>query len=101
MTARVPSRPKVIFVADAGRTVGGGHVMRCLTLARALDRLGAECAFAATHEAAAVLDAFAAPRIRRFHAPSSDLAVLIAVAAQAARTWGADFAVIDHYRASP
>jgi UDP-2,4-diacetamido-2,4,6-trideoxy-beta-L-altropyranose hydrolase len=100
MTARVPARAKVIFLADAGRAVGGGHVMRCLTLAAALDRLGAECAFAATHEARAILDAFADPRIRRFAAPSSDLDVLVSFAAEAAQTWGADFAVIDHYQAS-
>jgi UDP-2,4-diacetamido-2,4,6-trideoxy-beta-L-altropyranose hydrolase len=95
----VNSAPRVLFVADAGRAVGGGHVMRCLTLAGALRRAGADCAFAATPEAAGVLDGFAGDDIRRFAAPASDPAALCALAAQAARTWGADFAVLDHYGA--
>jgi UDP-2,4-diacetamido-2,4,6-trideoxy-beta-L-altropyranose hydrolase len=93
--------PRVLFVADAGRAVGGGHVMRCLTLAGALTRAGSDCAFAATPEAAAILDGFAGPEIRRFAVPSGDPALLCALAAQAARTWGARFAVLDHYGAGP
>ncbi len=64
--------PRILFVADAGPAVGGGHVMRCLTLAGALRRAVAECGFVATAEAEAVLDGFAAPEIRRFKAPSGD-----------------------------
>ena len=51
--------PRILFIANAGPSVGGGHVMRSLTLARALQAEGATCAFAATPEVAAVLDAFA------------------------------------------
>ena len=27
----LPARPRILFFADAGPEVGGGHVMRCLT----------------------------------------------------------------------
>jgi len=59
------SGPRILFVVDAGPSVGGGHVMRSLTLARALEAHGATCVFVGPPAVAEVLDAFAAetPRI--------------------------------------
>ncbi|XBQ16429.1 MAG: UDP-2,4-diacetamido-2,4,6-trideoxy-beta-L-altropyranose hydrolase [Oceanicaulis sp.] len=37
--------PRVLFRCDAGPEIGGGHVMRCLTLANELASRGAEIAF--------------------------------------------------------
>lgn len=52
-------RPRILFIANAGPAVGGGHVMRSLSLARALGEHGAECIFLAPPVIAGILDAFA------------------------------------------
>jgi UDP-2,4-diacetamido-2,4,6-trideoxy-beta-L-altropyranose hydrolase len=51
--------PRVVFLPDYGPTVGGGHVMRSLTLAGALAERGARCAFAVSDETAARVRTFA------------------------------------------
>lgn len=51
--------PRILLVCDAGPSVGGGHVMRSLTLAHALMDAGADCAFLARPAVETVLDAFA------------------------------------------
>jgi len=86
--------PRILFVADAGPAVGGGHVMRGLTLARALQDKGAACAFVATPAAAAVLDAFGAD-VARVETEAEAPAALVEAAARAARTF--DAVVVDHY----
>lgn len=50
--------PLILFLPDFGPAIGGGHVMRSLTLARALNALGARCAFAVNEDTAALLSAF-------------------------------------------
>jgi len=89
---------RILFVADAGAKVGGGHVMRCLTLAGALTRAGGACAFAATPAVRAVIDAFAETPVEIL-AIEDDLsaAELAAGAATAARSWAASAIVADHY----
>lgn len=51
--------PRILFVCDAGPMVGGGHVMRSLTLARSLAARGAACAFKAAPAVSDILRAFA------------------------------------------
>ncbi|MDO8295488.1 MAG: UDP-2,4-diacetamido-2,4,6-trideoxy-beta-L-altropyranose hydrolase [Caulobacter sp.] len=75
--------PRILFVCDAGPGVGGGHVMRCLTLAGALAAKGAACAFVRTPEAADILARYA---------PDMPL-----VGEDAA----ADLVVLDSYRMAP
>lgn len=50
----------VIFRADAGLTIGTGHVMRCLTLANALAQSGAVCTFLCRPHKGHLLDRIAA-----------------------------------------
>lgn len=85
-------RPRILFIANAGPDVGGGHVMRSLTLARALIAKGAACAFLATPPVAAVLDAFG-PDIDREEATGVDAEHL----ADAATGVQFDAVVFDHY----
>ena len=86
------SGPRILFVADAGPQVGGGHVMRSLTLARALVAEGASVAFAATQATDALLDAFApeTPRRPTLSTTPQDLAQALAGEAFEA-------VVFDHY----
>ena len=53
--ARAPAR--VVFRCDAAVAMGSGHVMRCLTLARALKAEGTECHFICRAHPGHLLDA--------------------------------------------
>ncbi|MBW8815705.1 MAG: UDP-2,4-diacetamido-2,4,6-trideoxy-beta-L-altropyranose hydrolase [Caulobacterales bacterium] len=81
------SGPRILFVVNAGPTVGGGHVMRSLTLARALEGQGAATVFAGPRAMAELLDAFS---------PDSSRQVADDAAAAAARETF-DAIVFDHY----
>jgi UDP-2,4-diacetamido-2,4,6-trideoxy-beta-L-altropyranose hydrolase len=84
--------PRILFVVNAGPEVGGGHVMRSLTLARALAERGAGCAFLGAPGVESVLQAFA-PDVDRVAAEGEDaFAVLEATNAAAF-----DAVVFDHY----
>ena len=66
---------KLLFVVDASAEIGGGHVMRALTLARALQTRGAEVAFKTTPEGHALLDVFASDMPRAESAEDFDALV--------------------------
>lgn len=85
--------PRVAFRLDASGAIGGGHAMRCLSLARALADRGAECLFLVNEEAAAVVPALAGTACRVV-GPDPDAAV---AALRAAWPGGADAAVCDLY----
>jgi UDP-2,4-diacetamido-2,4,6-trideoxy-beta-L-altropyranose hydrolase len=89
---------RILFLADAGAEVGGGHVMRCLTLARALTARGAECAFVESRAAAPILRRFGWPaQTLLAMADAEDLDALIASAEDFAERLEVDAVVVDHY----
>jgi len=71
--------------------------MRCLSLAGALAKRGAVCAFVATPAVAAILAKFGDPAIQALPAPGGDTASLARAAAGLAADWGAAVVVLDHY----
>jgi UDP-2,4-diacetamido-2,4,6-trideoxy-beta-L-altropyranose hydrolase len=94
------SQRRVLVFPDSGPRVGGGHVMRCLTLARALTQRGASCAFAATPSTQAILAAFGAPDIQTFPVigePEESAAQAVSWAS----AFHADWVLLDHYGLEP
>jgi len=90
--------PRILFLADAGAEVGGGHVMRCLTLARSLAERGAECAFVESRAAAPILRRFGWPaQTLLAMADAQDLDALVDYASRFADLFSADAVVVDHY----
>lgn len=86
------SRPRILFLANAGPQVGGGHVMRSLTLARTFHDRGADICFLASPEVQRVLDVFG-PDMKTTSVASPEPAPIIAAAGGLAF----DAVVFDHY----
>ncbi|MAK83706.1 UDP-2,4-diacetamido-2,4,6-trideoxy-beta-L-altropyranose hydrolase [Phenylobacterium sp.] len=84
--------PRVLFIANAGPEVGGGHVMRSLTLAAALTERGARVEFMADSHVEAILAAYA-PDLPRRAAASMAPDVLADLAGRQAF----EAVVFDHY----
>ena len=96
----MPQAPRILFLADAGPEVGGGHVVRCLTLARALGERGAECAFVESRAAAQVLGRFGWPsQAVVAMANTESLEGLVQWGRTFAKTFAPDVVVVDHYGA--
>lgn len=88
-------KPRAIFRADASPAIGGGHVMRCLTLADALADRGWYCAFACGLGAAETVPGLVASRHEK-----RDLALDEAADPMTLRRYwpsGADLLIVDHY----
>ncbi|MBI5164712.1 MAG: UDP-2,4-diacetamido-2,4,6-trideoxy-beta-L-altropyranose hydrolase [Magnetospirillum sp.] len=85
-----------VFRCDASPTIGGGHVMRCLTLAQALMERGWRVAFAVADGTARTVSAVMRPGVTVVELPPA-----ATLADEAALTMGAmpavDLLVVDHY----
>ena len=89
---------RTLFLADAGPEVGGGHVMRCLTLARMLVERGGECAFVESRAAAPILRRFGWPaQTLLAMIGAEDVAGLLTFAAGLADRFDPQLIVVDHY----
>lgn len=88
--------PSILFVVDGAPEIGGGHVMRALTLSHALQGKGAAVSFAATPFVGTLLDRFGGAGIGRTPAPGDDLPAFAEAATDAARDF--DAVVFDHFR---
>jgi len=88
--------PAILFVVDGAPEIGGGHVMRALTLSDALQGKGATVSFAATPFVGALLDRFGGAGNGRTPATGDDLPAFAEAAADAARDF--DAVVFDHFR---
>ena len=73
--------PLAIFRADASAIMGGGHVMRCLSVASALSAMGWQCRFHTMAESVRVVPALAGYELR----PADEIPDR------------ADLAIFDHY----
>lgn len=91
--------PRFLFRADASAAIGSGHLMRCLTLARALRRDGAEVAFVGRDAPGSLLDRVAAEgfALHPLSGPFDREADAAATARIAALT-APDWLVVDHYQ---
>lgn len=91
--------PRILFLPDSGQAVGGGHVVRSLTLAKALEAQGAECVFVAAAPVERLLNAFGETKGGSISAGEpDDLEGLVETAVKAASGTQADVMVVDHYR---
>jgi UDP-2,4-diacetamido-2,4,6-trideoxy-beta-L-altropyranose hydrolase len=94
-TGEAGMKPRVIFRADAGPAIGGGHVMRSLSLASVFAERGWQIGFAASEESFKSMP--------QLHGASFEKLVLRAdaagEAAEIAARWpdGCDLLVADHY----
>lgn len=90
------SGPSILFVVDGGPDIGGGHVMRALTLAGALGERGATVSFLAPPFVADLLDRFAPPVVGRILTAVDEPQDLSRAAVEAAAGFRA--VVFDHFR---
>lgn len=82
--------PDIVFRADATSQLGGGHVMRCLSLAAALRERGARVTFVCNEESSRIVPQLGRSGLPIVQVRAGDLS-------PPAEISGAKWAVLDHY----
>lgn len=90
------SGPAILFIVDGGPEIGGGHVMRALTLAAALAERGAAVSFLAPPFVGELLDRFAPAVVGRIVTAFREPVDLSRAAVEAVAGFRA--VVFDHFR---
>lgn len=85
-----------VFRADAGITIGAGHVMRCLSLANALNNEGWECGFVCSDETLATVPVLGNSKHKTIVLEKNQIEAPLIVQAH----WpdGVQLLIIDHYQ---
>lgn len=91
MPERAGQGRRILFAPAAGAEIGGGHVMRCLSLAAVLAERDCDCVFAAPDWAGPIIDRFAVRPVRRVSLEHRSGLAAVAL------DEGAEAAVIDDY----
>lgn len=93
--------PHILFLADHGAAIGGGHVMRCLTLTQALMERGVRVSFTTTAGGLELIDHYGsdAQSIGHFLTPATDPQTLLdTLKSEPVELLGqVDGLVFDHY----
>ncbi|HEY0234807.1 MAG TPA: UDP-2,4-diacetamido-2,4,6-trideoxy-beta-L-altropyranose hydrolase [Afipia sp.] len=85
---------KIAFRVDANNEIGGGHLVRCLVLARSLAAGGADICFLTNNSLSAIDPVHSGFSVIRAEKPASPIAPMLTTAFP---DTGADVLVIDHY----
>ncbi len=94
----MPQAPEILFVVDGGPEIGGGHVMRSLALARALQAQGARCRYVAAPFTARILETYAPGEFDAEPAKSESPDCLVEDASAAIGRVAPQAIVFDHFR---
>lgn len=89
---------RILFRVDASSLIGGGHLVRCLSLATELKAMGGQCEFAVCHQAVSAIPWFSDAGFPITYIPNHLLEDELAEAKFISDTCGqCHICIVDHY----